>query len=112
MTKRRIAFALACCLLLAGIPAVRAASLDAQVAAAAARHARSVTVYVDATWGNRTNGMAKALNEAHDAFAAHGYVLVDVSAYVENGDLQGFFVSYAADRAVPGPAAGAAMPAR
>lgn len=54
----------------------------------------AVSIYVDANWGNRTNGAAKALTIAHVAFGHAGYELVDVVAYSENGDLQGFFVSY------------------
>lgn len=64
-------------------------------AAEAREQAQSaVTIYVDANWGNRTNGAAKALTKAHDAFSRAGYELVDIEAYTENGDLQGFFVSY------------------
>lgn len=54
----------------------------------------AVSIYVDANWGNRTNGAAKALTNAHVAFGHAGYELVDVETYSENGDLQGFFVSY------------------
>jgi hypothetical protein len=54
----------------------------------------ALSIYVDANWGNRTNGAAKALTKAHAAFGQAGYELVDVATYSENGDLQGFFVSY------------------
>ena len=64
----------------------------------------AISVYVDANWGNRTNGAASALTNAHSAFGRAGYELVDVETYSENGDLQGFFVSYRLrrDAAVPG----------
>lgn len=73
-----------------------AASESADKAARAAAEERlpAVTVYVDVTWGNRTAGAARALTASHQAFAAHGYRLVNVEGYSENGDLQGFFVSY------------------
>jgi hypothetical protein len=65
---------------------------DAREARAAGRHA--VSVFVDVDFGGREDRAAKALNQAHAAFGQQGYELVDVTAYTENGDLQGFFVSY------------------
>ncbi|MGN2250641.1 hypothetical protein ACFWZ1_11290 [Frateuria sp. GZRe14] len=55
----------------------------------------TVTVFVDATLGFRKNHMAKKLTETHAEYAARGYHVVDLSAYNENGDLVGFFVTYA-----------------
>lgn len=55
----------------------------------------TVTVFVDATLGFRKNHMAKKLTESHAEYAARGYHVVDLSAYNENGDLVGFFVTYA-----------------
>jgi hypothetical protein len=49
---------------------------------------------VDATWGFRHQGAANDLTRAHKAFAAQGYKVVSVAPYIENGDLQGFFVTY------------------
>ena len=37
---------------------------------------------------------ANDLTRAHKAFAARGYKVVSVAPYIENGDLQGFFVTY------------------
>lgn len=54
----------------------------------------AVTVWVDASWGFRNQGAANSLNRAHQAFAAYGYKVLDVEPYIENGDLQGFFVTY------------------
>ena len=54
----------------------------------------AVTVWVETSWGFRTQGAANALNRAHQAFARHGYKAVSVEPYIENGDLQGFFVTY------------------
>ena len=54
----------------------------------------AVTVWVDATWGFRNQGAANDLTRAHSAFAAQGYKVVSVEPYIENGDLEGFFVTY------------------
>jgi hypothetical protein len=54
----------------------------------------AVTVWVEATWGMRNQGAANNLTKAHSAFAKYGYKVVSVEPYIENGDLQGFFVTY------------------
>ena len=54
----------------------------------------AATVWVDASWGFRNQGAANSLNESHRAFARHGYRVVSVEPYIENNDLQGFFVTY------------------
>lgn len=55
---------------------------------------QAVTIWVDASWGFRTQGAANNLSRAHQAFASRGYKVVSVEPYIENGDLQGFFVTY------------------
>ncbi|HSM11999.1 MAG TPA: hypothetical protein VK827_10585 [Lysobacter sp.] len=55
---------------------------------------QSVTIWVDASWGFRNQGAANSLNRAHEAFATRGYRVLSVEPYIENGDLQGFFVTY------------------
>ena len=57
------------------------------------------TVYVDARWGSRTNGSAKALTQSHKKYAAMGFKVVDIELYLENSDLRGFFVTYERDTA-------------
>lgn len=54
----------------------------------------AVTVWVEASWGMRNQGAANSLTKAHTAFAKYGYRVVSVQPYIENGDLQGFFVTY------------------
>ena len=54
----------------------------------------ATTIWVDATWGFRNQGAANALSRAHQAFATRGYRVQSVEPYIENGDLQGFFVTY------------------
>ena len=72
----------------------RAADLEAMAAKAQSAHDPAVTVWIDATWGLRRGGAAKDLNAAHRIFDAHGYEVVSVEPYIENGDLEGFFVTY------------------
>ena len=55
---------------------------------------QSVTIWVEASWGFRNQGAANSLNRAHEAFATRGYRVLSVEPYIENGDLQGFFVTY------------------
>ncbi|HEV8695733.1 MAG TPA: hypothetical protein VGQ93_16350 [Lysobacter sp.] len=61
---------------------------------AAAANLPAVTIWVDASWGFRNQGAANNLTKAHSAFAQQGYKVVSVQPYIENGDLQGFFVTY------------------
>ena len=71
----------------------------AQAAAEAQREQMpAVTIWVDATWGFRKSGAANDLSAAHKAFYTAGYHVVDVQPYIENGDLQGFFVTYEKNR--------------
>jgi len=66
--------------------------ISAQEAAAA--NLPAVTIWIDASWGFRNQGAANNLTKAHSAYAAHGYKVASVQPYIENGDLQGFFVTY------------------
>lgn len=52
------------------------------------------TVYVDVTFGLRKRVAADELNDAHEAFSKQGFEPVSVDPHSENGDLQGFFVTY------------------
>lgn len=85
------------CLLLATAPA-SAALFGKKPETAAEEAVRSnlatITIWVDASWGFRTQGAANSLNKAHQAFDQRGYRVHSVMPYIENGDLQGFFVTY------------------
>ena len=70
------------------------AQYDKKAAEAAASGQPTVSIYVDVDWGARKAGSATELNQAHRAFNALGFQVVDVVGYTENGDLQGFFVTY------------------
>jgi len=54
----------------------------------------AITIFVDVNKLTRKNLAAKKMTKHHNEFAAKGYELVSVSPYTENGDLEGFFVSY------------------
>lgn len=55
---------------------------------------QTLTVFVDATLGFRKDSMAEKLTESHARQAARGYRFAGFEAYNENGDLQGFFITY------------------
>lgn len=97
-TAAALAAALSCAALLAAPLSARAAlfgkSPERAAEQAAADNAPAATVWVDASWGLRNQGAANDLTRAHKAFAARGYKVVSVEPYIENGDLQGFFVTY------------------
>jgi len=84
-------------LLAAALP-VQAGLFDKKPEIAAEEAARAnlaaVTVWIDASWGFRNQGAANSLSKAHQAFATRGYKVLSVEPYIENGDLQGFFVTY------------------
>ena len=69
-------------------------SPEKAAAEAARQNSPAVTIWVDASWGFRNQGAANDLSAAHRAFYAQGYRVVSVQPYLENGDLQGFFVTY------------------
>lgn len=58
---------------------------------------QTVTVFVDATFGMRKNHMARKLTKSEAEYAAKGYHFAQMVAYTENGDLEGFFVTYVRD---------------
>ena len=93
--RRIFATALVAALL---VPAVAMAAsqshYDKKAAAVASEGQRTVSIYVDVDLGARKSGSADELNQSHRAFNANGYDVVSVVGYTENGDLQGFFVTY------------------
>lgn len=69
-------------------------SPEKSAAEAVAQQLQAVTIWIDASWGFRNQGSANDLSTAHRAFYQRGYRVVSVQPYIENGDLQGFFVTY------------------
>lgn len=52
------------------------------------------TVWVD---GKGKGSMADKVNKVHAEMAAKGWRFVDLDVYIENGDMQGMFVTYQRD---------------
>lgn len=61
---------------------------------ASAAATQATTVFVDASFGGRKNGAAKALSAKHAEMEAQGWRFGHLAVYTENGDLVGFFVTY------------------
>jgi hypothetical protein len=55
------------------------------------------TVFVDVSAVGRRNKAAKRMTKMHMEYAKKGWTVVNVVVYTENGDLEGFFVSYVKD---------------
>ena len=52
------------------------------------------TIFVADKTGARHDGTAKKISEAHDVAEAQGWNYHDLQIYLENSDLQGFFITY------------------
>lgn len=52
------------------------------------------TIFVPDKSGSRQKGSAKKLTETHRTAEAQGWEFSDLEIYIEDGDLQGFFVTY------------------
>ena len=52
------------------------------------------TVFVPDKAGNRQKGSAKKLSETHKTAESQGWNFDEMQVYIEDGDLQGFFVTY------------------
>ncbi len=61
---------------------------------AAEKSLTAITIFIDVNKLTRKHLAAKKMTASHNEFATFGYELVGVSPYTENGDLEGFFVSY------------------
>ena len=52
------------------------------------------TVFIPDKGGNRQKGSASKLTESHRNAESQGWDFSALSVYIEDGDLQGFFVTY------------------
>ena len=52
------------------------------------------TIFVKDKTGSRKTGSAKSISETHDNAEALGWNFEDLEIYIEDGDLQGFFITY------------------
>ena len=55
------------------------------------------TVFVDVSVFGRRNKAAKRMTKMHMEYAKTGWTVVNVAVYTEDGDLEGFFVTYVKD---------------
>lgn len=63
-------------------------------AAKSASAPESITVYCDVNMLGRKNTAAEKLTKLHAQKATEGYTFANLQTYTENGDIQGFFVTY------------------
>ena len=54
----------------------------------------ALTVFHDVSGAGRKNRAAKAMTERHHEMARQGYSFAGLAVYTENGDLEGFFLTY------------------
>ena len=52
------------------------------------------TIFIDDKRGSRKKGSAEKISETHDMAEAKGWDFKDLEIYIEDGDLQGFFITY------------------
>lgn len=86
--------------LLAGMILAQSGNLSAQ-AAPAATCQESKTIFRDASRFSRKNNAAKNMSEKHNEYTKDGWRFVDMETYIENSDLEGFFLTYSRDIACP-----------
>jgi len=57
----------------------------------------AITVFIDSSRFSRRGGGAKNMNETHAEYTNKGWRFEDMEIYVENGDMEGFFLTYSRD---------------
>ncbi len=86
-----MALALAFGAILGGIGVASTSAAEPAVHAGASG---AKTIFVGVHLLGRRKGAAKKLNQLHAEQAAEGWRYANMQAWVENGDLEGFFVTY------------------
>ena len=61
---------------------------------AAAPERGGKTVFVGVSVIGKKDRAAKRMTKLHEKYAKEGWTVADVAVYTENGDLEGFFVTY------------------
>ena len=79
--------------LMAGLILGQSGSLSAQ-AAPATTCQESKTIFRDASRFSRKNNAAQNMSKKHDEYTRNGWKFVDMETYIENSDLEGFFLTY------------------
>ena len=54
----------------------------------------AITVFQDVSRVGRKDGAAKNMTQRHEKMARTGWRFADMEVYTENGDLEGFYLSY------------------
>ena len=78
---------------LIGMVLSQSGNLSAQ-AAPAGRCEESKTIFRDSSRFSRRGMGAKNMTEEHDEYTRNGWRFADMETYIENGDLEGFFLTY------------------
>lgn len=58
---------------------------------------QSKTIWRDVSRFGRKNSAAENMTEKHDEFTSQGWKFVDMEPYLENADLEGFYLTYSRD---------------
>ena len=82
--------------LLAGMVLAQSGNLSAQ-AAPARTCEESKTIFRDASRFSRKNNAAENMTKKHDEYTKNGWRFMDMETYIENSDLEGFFLTYSRD---------------
>ena len=82
--------------LLAGMVLAQSGNLSAQAAPALVCQ-ESKTIFRDSSRFSRRGNAAQNMSEKHDEYTRKGWRFVDMETYIENGDLEGFFLTYSRD---------------
>jgi len=82
--------------LLAGMVLAQSGNLSAQ-AAPVATCQESKTIFRDASRFSRKKNAAQNMTKKHDEYTQNGWKFMDMETYIENSDLEGFFLTYSRD---------------
>jgi len=57
------------------------------------------TIFRDASRFSRKHNAAENMSKKHDEYTKSGWKFVDMETYIENADLEGFFLTYSRETA-------------
>lgn len=78
---------------LLGMVFAQSGNLSAQAAASVSCE-ESITIFRDASRFSRRNNAAENMSKKHAEYTKNGWRFVDMETYIENSDLEGFFLTY------------------
>ena len=78
---------------LLGMVLAQSGNLSAQ-AAPVVTCEESKTIFRDASRFSRKNNGAENMSKKHNEYTKSGWKFVDMETYIENSDLEGFFLTY------------------